>query len=52
MVEVAARAFTPTGRILILAKLVLLALAFLGVAALTRAVTPAELRDLRRKRAA
>jgi stage V sporulation protein B len=52
MVEVAARAFTPTGRILILAKLVLLAVAFLGVAALTRAVTPAELRDLRKKRAA
>lgn len=51
MVELAARAFAPTGKLLIVAKLVLLVAVFLGVTAATRAVTPAELRDLRKKRA-
>lgn len=50
LVELAARSVAPTGKLLILGKLVLLVLAFLGVAAVTRAVTPAELRDLRKKR--
>lgn len=48
-VELAARAFAPTGKLMIVVKLVLLVLVFLGVAGLTRAVTPGELRELRRR---
>lgn len=51
LVEAASRAFAPTGKILIIVKLALLAAVFLGAAAVTRAVTPAELRELRKKRA-
>ncbi|HEY8376429.1 MAG TPA: oligosaccharide flippase family protein [Nannocystis sp.] len=50
LVELAGRAFAPTGKVLILAKLVLLAFVFLAAIAATRAVTPAEVRELRKKR--
>lgn len=52
LVELAARSFYPTGKLLILVKLALLAGVFLATAALTRAVTPAELRELRKRRGA
>lgn len=50
LVELASRAFTPTGKLLIVVKLAALAAIFLATAALTRAVTPQEIRDLRKKR--
>ncbi|WAS92959.1 lipopolysaccharide biosynthesis protein [Nannocystis punicea] len=51
LVEAASRSFAPTGKLLIVVKLALLAVVFLGAVAVTRAVTPAELRELRKKRA-
>lgn len=51
LVELASRAFSPTSKLLIVVKLALLALVFLATIAVTRAVTPAELRELRKKRA-
>lgn len=50
LVELASRTFSPTGKVMILVKLALLAGVFLATAAVTRAVTPAELRELRKKR--
>lgn len=51
LVEVVSRAWAPTSKLLILVKLALLAGAFLAAIVVTRAVTPAELRELRKKRA-
>lgn len=50
LVELAARAWMPGGKLTILVKLAALAAVYLGVAGLTRAVTPAELRELRGKK--
>lgn len=50
LVELASRAFAPTGKLMIVVKLVMLALVFLGTVAATRAVTAGELRELRKKR--
>ncbi|MBA3549538.1 MAG: oligosaccharide flippase family protein [Nannocystis sp.] len=52
MVEVVSRVWSPAGKLAILAKLAALALVFVAVAVLTRAVQPAELRALRRRPAA
>jgi stage V sporulation protein B len=53
LVELAGRVWIPGGgKLLIVVKLVLLAAIFLATAALTRAVTPGELRDLRNKKRA
>jgi stage V sporulation protein B len=50
LVELAARAWMPGGKLGILAKLLALAVVFVGTVAATRAVTLAEVRGLRRAR--
>jgi stage V sporulation protein B len=49
LVDLAARVWTPAGKLGILAKLAALAIVFIVAAGLTRALSPAEVKNLRRK---